>query len=36
MGNERESITGDLKAFAESQPMFFVATTPTTPTTVVT
>ncbi len=28
MGNQHESITDDLKAFAESQPMFFVATAP--------
>jgi len=28
MGNLHESITDDLKAFAESQPMFFVATAP--------
>jgi predicted pyridoxine 5'-phosphate oxidase superfamily flavin-nucleotide-binding protein len=30
MGNVHESITDDLKAFAESQPVFFVATAPTT------
>jgi len=28
MGNFHESITDELKAFAESQPMFFVATAP--------
>jgi hypothetical protein len=28
MGNQHESITDDLKEFAESQPMFFVATAP--------
>lgn len=28
MGNQHESITDDLKAFAESQPVFFVATAP--------
>lgn len=28
MGNRHESITDDLKVFAESQPMFFVATAP--------
>ncbi len=28
MGNMHESITDDLKAFAESQPVFFVATAP--------
>ena len=28
MGNLHESITDDLKAFAESQPVFFVATAP--------
>ncbi len=28
MGNQHESITDELKAFAESQPVFFVATAP--------
>ena len=28
MGNQHESITDELKEFAESQPMFFVATAP--------
>lgn len=28
MGNQHDSITDDLKTFAESQPMFFVATAP--------
>ena len=28
MGNQHESITAELKEFAESQPMFFVATAP--------